>query len=166
MAKNLSQDISGWPASVGRQPGQKIRSSCPSVFPLFKSTRQYTNRNSCEASLRPVRQSPPISTNHTPRSGVSLIPPCVRIVVSLENKCLELLFPHQNGGSKIRYQAKNELFSNIFDILAGSDPKKDTRQSQIPVWCTTGYQFGQGLIEIYGWFLVGVMKVFGAAVTV
>jgi len=31
-------------------------------------------------------------------------------------------FPHQNGGSKTHNQAKSELFSNIFNILGGSDP--------------------------------------------
>ena len=37
---------------------------------------------------------------------------------------MELLFPLQNGCSKTQNQAKNELLSNIFDILAGSDPNK------------------------------------------
>jgi len=52
------------------------------------------------------------------------LPPCVRTVVALENRTLELHFPYQNGGSKTQNQAKNELFSNIFNILAGSDPNK------------------------------------------
>ena len=43
---------------------------------------------------------------------------------ALEHRTLELLFPYQNGGSKTQNQAKNELFSNIFNILAGSDPNK------------------------------------------
>ena len=38
---------------------------------------------------------------------------------------LELFFLYQNGGSKTQNQAKNELFSNIFDILVGSDTNKD-----------------------------------------
>jgi len=42
--------------------------------------------------------------------------------MKFEHRTLELRFPYQNGGSKTQNQAKNELFSNILNILAGSDP--------------------------------------------